>query len=154
MRNSHMTMLNDNEVFLAWSATGSRVIENPPPLGRDEDWIVLADDLSEATNILMRNGFGPDAQKLYGNTEFVSFRKGQLNLIVTEQRWLYDRYVIATDVAKQLNLRSRADRVRLFQTIREVNRPNPFSIPHAHRDPVPALEKKHVLSDGYFDEGY
>lgn len=114
-----------NGVFKKWYATGSRVIVDPPPVGRDEDWVVLVSDIGEAMNELMRHGFGPDAQNaLNYNLEFVSMRKGELNLILTELEWLFDRYILATVVAKQLNLKTRPDRVRLFKTIREVGRPD------------------------------
>lgn len=116
-------MLAKSTLVLDMEPTGSRVIMNPPPEGRDEDWVVLVSDLVAAITYLQGRGFTLDGNpSMYANEEFRSTRKGDLNLIIVEQREVYDRYVLATEVAKKLNLQNRADRVALFQTIRNVGR--------------------------------
>lgn len=115
-------------IFLDYSATGSRVIVSPMPEGRDEDWIVYVENLDAALALLRADGFKVEGCDKYGTSEFRSTRKNDLNLILTPYPLVFDRYVLATEVAKQLNLKNRYDRVKLFQVIREVGR---FSVEEA-----------------------
>lgn len=140
-------LLVSNEVFVDMEPTGSRVIVSPMPEGRDEDWIVLATHLPTAVAVLKGYGFTLDGgnDSMYGSEEFQSTRKGDLNLIVTALPHVFERYVLATDLAKKLNLTSKVDRIKLFKTIREVG-----VVP-------PTPSETIMVSDGYFqhrDWGY
>lgn len=111
--------------------TGSRVICDPPILNTDEDWVVKVYDsqsLREFKKLLKKDGWelcGAEYENQgFGNMhngKFVAFRKGELNLIITESAVVYDRYKIATRVATKLNLISKDDRIALFQMIRDHN---------------------------------
>jgi len=46
-----------------------------------------------------------------------SFRKGDVNLIIFYNQLLFDVFFAATQLAKQMNLLEKRDRVELFQTI-------------------------------------
>ena len=46
-----------------------------------------------------------------------TYRKGNFNLIVTDDSSFFDKFKIATEVAKKLNLKEKEQRVALFQYI-------------------------------------
>ena len=91
-------------IFLDYVPTGSRVIVSPMPEGRDEDWIVYVENLDAALALLRADGFKVEGCDKYGTSEFRSTRKNDLNLILTPYSLVFDRYVLATEVAKRLNL--------------------------------------------------
>ena len=119
--------------------TGSRVICNPPILNTDEDWVALVRDgeaLRGIKKYLIADEWeqcgrdyeiGPFNNK--NNNRFVSFRKGEVNLIITDSAVTYDRYKVATRIATRLNLFNKEDRVALFQIIRD----HDFTVTHNAR---------------------
>ena len=105
-------------------ATGSRVICNPAPTDTDEDFALY---ISESAEWIMEVaddlGYERDGGEAYDSLlelddgGFVSFRKGNVNYIVTTSQDLWDRFEIATGAAKALNLVNKEDRIKLFQYI-------------------------------------
>ena len=97
--------------------TGSRYICNPPPVGADNDTIVLASEGYEQS--LAAEGFDYTMSEVDYGTQglFLSWRKGEENFIITTDEELYNRFVKATDLAKLLNLGRKEHRVALFQAI-------------------------------------
>lgn len=107
--------------------TGSRIICNPPPMGTDEDFIVLVNRATiEHATLLLQNGFvmgGSDPT--YANEQdigggdfgFQSFTKDEVNYILTESSKFYHNFCYATDIAKKLNLLKKQQRIDLFQII-------------------------------------
>lgn len=96
-----------------WRPTGSTVICDPPPDGTDVDFVVL-----EKTKL----GLGLEWQcgTEYNNEyppQFRSYRRGNVNLIVTGDEEFYNRFIAATHVAKRLNLLKKVDRIALFQAV-------------------------------------
>jgi len=101
--------------------TGSREICDPAPTTTDEDFLVL--DEKGTAGML----FSELSRSWYiegdfeGNYEdcnnFWSMRKGSVNVILCTSKEFYDKFVLATQVAKKLNLLEKADRVLLFQAI-------------------------------------
>ena len=124
MDSKTLRLLTYHPMFKQKYATGSRVIVFPMPQGRDEYWVVLVANLTEAALILEDEGFKSDIgdKEKYKDVDFLSYRKGDLNLILTEKLDTYVRYVLATDVARKLNLKHRADRVALFSMIRDIGK--------------------------------
>ncbi len=111
------------DIALKISATGSRVICLPPPTNTDEDYLVLA-KLGEPHEILEKFdslGYIADGDEAYEMLcEFetggwCSFRKNHINYIVTQNSDFYDKFVLATEIAKRLNLLDKEDRIKLFQ---------------------------------------
>lgn len=106
---------------LDWSPTGSRVICDPPPTDTDEDWVCFQPQYDAAIAALEEDGFKSEGSpKFYtGNNRgsFRSLRKGNVNLILTDQREFFDLFVSATELAKRFNLREKADRIALFQVV-------------------------------------
>lgn len=107
------TLLDKNAT--AWAATGSRVICSPAPTDTDEDYIALMDDCSA----LSVAGFvmGTDLNKYEDMPDFLAFRCGDFNVVVTDSRDFYEKFVLATEQAKALNLLEKTDRIDLFQSI-------------------------------------
>lgn len=94
-----------------WYATGSRVICDPPPDDTDYDVVVLKVAPIDLTGWTCESACGEYVP------QFVSYRRGKVNLIVTDDAEFYDRFVAATRVAKRLNLLKKEDRIALFQAV-------------------------------------
>lgn len=100
---------------VAWAPTGSRYICNPPPIDTDEDWVCLSSDgLRKALELAGATVDG-DPEKYEGMTNFVSWRLGSVNLILTDCPDFYRLFVAATEEARRQNLMHKPDRIALFQ---------------------------------------
>jgi hypothetical protein len=105
------------------SPTGSRYICQPPVLDTDEDHVVLVPNLDVAANRLEDDGWvinWDDPAYQYGENnevEFVTARKGHLNLIIYDNPHGYAAFVAATEVALVLNLTDKEHRVALFKAV-------------------------------------
>lgn len=100
--------------------TGSRVICNPPVMDTDIDIVCLMrlKDLSKIYGTMVcvgwtYNVYAPKPNMLDRN--FRSLRRDEYNLICTQNEELYNRFCMATDKAKKLNLLNKKDRVALFE---------------------------------------
>ena len=124
-----------NKIF----KTGSRVICDPPPTDTDEDYILLIPvaDLGPLATHLVIEGYtkGGSLESFEGSpfllseheynsdgsvkTEglFQSWKKGELNIILTANEQYFDDFVRATFLAKALNLTDKEDRVTLFRAL-------------------------------------
>lgn len=98
-----------------YHATGSRYICEPAP-ATDHDVVCWVEDLEkfvgQANDIGYEGGGSP-----LDESHFVSQRRGEVNLIVTEEERFYRLFVLATNLAKRWNLTDKDDRIRLFQAI-------------------------------------
>lgn len=106
------------------AAVGSRITCSPAPVDTDEDWLVLikgeGSHVSEVTNLLYAAGFREEGSpELYMGMEdsFVSWRLGDINVIVTHSGPFYSKFMVATELAKQFNLLDKRDRILLFQGV-------------------------------------
>ena len=114
--------------------TGSRVICNPPVLDTDDDYLLLVDiELTKALQEkLYADGFKlggsgirfkslkefPDIESIErDNGVFNSFKKDNLNIIVTASHEYFENFVKATFLCRRLNLTNKEDRVEVFQSI-------------------------------------
>jgi hypothetical protein len=102
--------------------TGSRVICNPPPMDTDEDFLVKLKpnvSLKFFEQQMQFEGFEGSSGDMYDldETIFVSLRKEEANLIVTTDQEFFDKMVVATAVAKRLNVMKKSDRIMLFNAI-------------------------------------
>lgn len=109
--------------------TGSKYICSPSVEDTDEDWIILVDDLNTTYSCLDKEGFiiggsfwVDDSKENKNNNYWWSFKKSNLNLIITDCEKFFNDFVLATYVAKKLNLLKKEDRVTLFQAILYRNR--------------------------------
>jgi len=98
---------------------GSRVTCLPPPADSDEDYLALPLSDRLFKKALEAAGFQTTTDDTYAGmkSEFTSYKKGELNVIVTTNATFYDAFIAATHVAKRLNLLNKADRIALFQAV-------------------------------------
>lgn len=99
---------------LPYLLTGSRVICDPPVMNTDIDIVVL-----DTKNVNFEKfGFSsPNASDEYEDTEFDTYRQGDVNLIVVNNAPMFKAWKVATDSAKALNLLNKDDRIKHFQGV-------------------------------------
>ena len=106
-------------VLIGLKAVGSRVTCVPAPTNTDEDWLVLV--LKDPENELTVAGFvmegNPEFYTGNDNGGFRSWRKGEINLIVTQDSFFYSLFETATELARRFNLQDKSDRIALFQAV-------------------------------------
>lgn len=119
--------------------TGSRVICDPPPKDTDDDYLMLTwegaldalvEKLTKTDKYVLggsmyynsneaitiqdwSNGF----EGINYNKVFRSYKKGDVNIIVTLDPHYFKLFTRATGLAKKLNLLKKEDKVALFETI-------------------------------------
>ena len=104
---------------------GSRATCFPPPTDTDEDWLVLTDSpnaLDSLEAVLRKSGYNQDTGDMKGYTDeveivFKSFRKGDINIILTFEQKFFELFMTATHIAKKFNLTRKDERIALFQAI-------------------------------------
>lgn len=105
---------------------GSRVTCQPPPTDTDIDVLVLV-PRGPVHRIMQVDGWKKDGRKFeavnyvpksdgYPNY-FISYRKGDVNIIVTRHERFYNLFSLATDLAQRLNILKKTDRIALFQAV-------------------------------------
>lgn len=119
------------------SSCGSRVTCDPAPLDTDMDFLVFIlpppiVDPFKARNeeegkvrtlmdILETAGYvWEGSSEHYQNVAadgFMSWRKGNVNLIVSASEFFVERHKCATALCKRLNLLNKPDRIALFQAV-------------------------------------
>ncbi|MEI3803357.1 hypothetical protein V6R85_02445 [Agrobacterium sp. CCNWLW32] len=108
---------------LSTHPTGSRYICHPPVTDTDEDHVVLVPNIEVAAIRLERDGWTvnrDDPAYQYGENnevEFITARKGHLNLIIYDDHRGYSAFLAATEVAQILNLTDKEHRVALFKAV-------------------------------------
>lgn len=93
---------------------GSRATCDPAPENTDIDYLVLVKKRTCPVGWELDTG-GVHYEPSEG--EFNSWRKGNVNLIVTDSYFFYDKFVVATKLAKRFNLLDKRDRIALFQGV-------------------------------------
>lgn len=97
---------------------GSRVTCNPAPTDTDQDVLVRIDKaaIGEVATVLYRNGWnlGGSGDQ---DSEFESWTKADINLILVWDLDFYARHACATGLCKHLNLLSKADRQAAFRAM-------------------------------------
>ena len=102
---------------------GSRVTVNPPPTDTDADFLVLVMqyDVAGVITRLANEGFtwegSPEHYQTIVAGSFMSWRKDQVNLIVTASEDFALRHRAATSICKRLNLTVKADRIAVFKGV-------------------------------------
>jgi hypothetical protein len=110
-------VLGDASYLLA--PVGSRVTCSPPPVGADEDWLCLCNP--KASERLQAAGFEQDGSPEFytgnDNGGFRSYRRGDLNVIITQDSDFFERFTTASELARRFNLLRKCDRIALFQAV-------------------------------------
>lgn len=106
-------------LYLEALLTGSRVMCNPPVLDTDLDVVLLVTD-GDAALAIERQGYTLTTDATYGVdlNGFCTFRKGDVNLIVTSNAAEFHSWAVATRWCTELNLRSKTDRATFFDIVR------------------------------------
>lgn len=127
-----------NFEVLDCAATGSSVTCTPPVLDTDRDYLILVNDLEGAGNWFSVNNWqnclatwatksdtdeGTLSEDSYSvelkdGARFQSWRRGETNVIVTDNQLLHIRSRAATSLARELNLQLKKERVNLFRAIK------------------------------------
>lgn len=95
--------------------TGSRVTKDGWTDESDWDYVVydperkLGDDLIEC--------IGWDVGGSGNGTEFSSFKYGDVNLILVDKEEIWKKYIIATNLIKTLNSKTKGERVAVFDSV-------------------------------------
>lgn len=96
---------------------GSKYVCNPAPLGCDEDWLILATNVTELCETLHKDGYAYDGNGSdYGI--FTSMRKGELNLVVTDNEDFYKASTRATEFCNEFNIKDKTDRMEVHHIAR------------------------------------
>ena len=106
---------------------GSRVTCSPPPTDTDEDFLLLVDDLDDAVKKLKGIGFDTGMTKkqeeeyaslqITSGGRFKSLRFGDVNYIVTQSAFFFDRFLTATHICKTLNVMDKKQRILIFSGV-------------------------------------
>lgn len=106
---------------LPFFRTGSREICNPAPMDTDVDFVIL--DMKD-NGSFEENGFKIMSGKMissvshdYGDSDFETYRRGEVNLIVVHSWEDFKKWKAATAAAKNMNLTKKHERIALFQGI-------------------------------------
>jgi hypothetical protein len=118
-------MFPETHLFRRVVPVGSRVICNPPPTDTDADYLclVVLGGAEDAQVALRSAGYvnggsdDPLALLLEPEKEFTSYKKGEINLIVTESPEFFRRFLAATVVSTRLNLLKKDDRIALHRAV-------------------------------------
>lgn len=111
---------------------GSRVTCNPPPLDTDQDVLCMVhhDNRDLMLRKMTAEGFTLEGSwpanmqcTTPNNSVFESMRKGSMNYIITSDDDFYKRFNAATELAKKLNIMTKAGRIELFQAVLYGNAP-------------------------------
>lgn len=96
---------------------GSRYVCDPPVMDTDRDTLFLVNDIPKAEAALLAEGWTPCLNGEYFEVAFKAFRKGIDNYVITSQPRFFERYCLAAQVAKALNLQSKEDRIKVHETL-------------------------------------
>jgi hypothetical protein len=106
------------DYIIEYELVGSRITVDPPPTDTDLDVLILCEpDLDAAISACHRYGFNDDGSYKELPSCFWSVRRGDLNLILTNDKEFYDLFCLASYVCKTLNVVSKKDRITVFQAI-------------------------------------
>lgn len=111
-----------SQYVIDYRPTGSWVMCDPPVLNTDKDYIILVNDFySYAEELRDDYGFecttGEYPVPVEDASQFSTFRRGDINLIVTERKQFFDDFCDATELSTALNLLDKKQRIILFQYV-------------------------------------
>lgn len=102
-------------LYIASFPTGSNYICNPPVTDTDIDEMFLVRSIDHAMDVLESNGWKLCGnEEGYGDTQWLAFRKGKYNALITSSTTYFNNFLKATEEAKKRNLLDKKDRIALF----------------------------------------
>ena len=117
-------MIDDiiKKYILKIEPTGSNYICNPQVTDTDKDYLILPVEGEFDNLIVSLQDDDWKSDGTYKDSNFISLKKrlgGTLiNLIIIRSEVEFDAYVYATKIAKELNLREKDDRIKLFEIVK------------------------------------
>lgn len=117
-------MIDDSikRYILKVEPTGSNYVCNPPVTDTDKDYLILPVEGEFDNLIVSLQDDDWEAYKGYEDSNFISLKKRLgatlINLIIIRSEVEFDAYVYATKIAKELNLREKEDRIKLFEIVK------------------------------------
>lgn len=102
---------------------GSRVTCDPIPAGADYDYLVFCptdDDVRHMVNYLGAENYKWESSEHYqqvAQTGFMSWRRGDCNVLLTSNHVWLERHHVATEKCKQQNILDKEERIKIFQQI-------------------------------------
>lgn len=112
--------MNETEDFpglISIDQVGSTVTVDPPVEGTDVDYLVLVKEINTLVVSHLRSRGYTWTHNFDYDVPFFSVRQGDTNLILTDSEEYHKRFMLATSIAKALNLKKKIERVILFQGI-------------------------------------
>jgi hypothetical protein len=100
---------------------GSRAICVPPPTDTDMDFLCLTK--GEVYSKVCKTLLETDGYKLDGNyplSNFESFKKDIINVILTHDVGFYNKFIVAMLVCKELNVLNKKQRIKIHELIRDM----------------------------------
>lgn len=92
--------------------TGSRVTKDG--WTNESDWDYVVYDPDRKLNKVYHDWImGSEA----GQGEFISIRQGDINLILVDQEEIWKKYIIATNLIKTLNSKTKGERIAVFDSV-------------------------------------
>jgi hypothetical protein len=106
---------------ISYAEFGSSATVQPTPKNSDVDIAVFGIQPSELSKEWEEDCKG------YDTSQFISMRKGDINLVVFLDKEDFLSSISAAALCKRLNLKSREDRIAVFDVVRENDRKGGFS---------------------------
>lgn len=104
-------------------ATGSRVTKSGHTSESDWDYVVYDPDNHLINKLLVDSNWSKDGS---GNgdpgIDFHSFKNGQTNLILVSTEDIWKKYIIATNLIKSLDCKTKKERIAIFDSVFERDR--------------------------------
>ena len=94
--------------------TGSRVTKDGWTSESDWDYVVYDPDKKFAGSLKLEEWV---VGSLVDGGEFMSIRKGEVNLILVDKEEIWKKYIIATNLIKALNSKTKKERIAIFDSV-------------------------------------
>ena len=93
-------------------------VSDPDFKPKDIDYVCLTYDVNESANRMKLMGWTL-CSGVYPDNKFIAMRSGEHNIIIMSDTELFDKFILARDVCKELNLKDKWHRVVVHSAIRD-----------------------------------
>ena len=89
--------------------------------GNDTDILWLTENAVSGRQYLIESGYDceSDTRPEYDDAKFYSLRQGRVNILVCADKEYYEKFLLAAEVCKGLQLKDRDDRVLVHKIVRD-----------------------------------
>lgn len=94
---------------------GSRYVCDPPVMDTDKDTLILVAEMVPAVTALLNEGWTMCNNGEYIEGFFMALRKGEDNYVLTANELFFERYLVAAQVAKALNVQCKNTRIAIHK---------------------------------------